>query len=876
MNWRSKQLWIGLALAVVVAVGAYTWFSGRSGVSEELSGSLGAGLGNSGVAEISGTANTGNLNIGQNEIGVPGTQCSGIYDQDRCEDDSECNWERVNTRRQPRPGEQIPHECVADTLTGEPAPTPATPASTNCSSISTSNICQSTSGCRWDTYRRDASIGNPPLCITIPNVTNRCAELSTETECGTVGPIRGCMWRAGRCEFYDDKASPTVNINAPAHNTSVSGSVTVRATASDQQTAIKQVEFFIDDQRRIIDTSNPYSMTWDTTQTAPGVHKIKAKALDEMNNAASVEITVTVSTAATATPVNNVSGTLPDTTLPVVRITAPTEGATVTSSVTVTAEATDASGIAKVEFSIDGTWKQTVYPPALFNMVWDTTKETNASHRIAAAATDTAGKISPPSIKTFIVANSAPPVQPGQLPAAIVTVAASSTANSDATATPGQTDIDLGSFTLTGSADAKFKTIEFTKTGSTPNSALSSLALKKADGSTLGFEQRVTSAGKVRFNFAETNLGTTPQTFKLTASLSETAPPETNFTFSLQAQPGSLAEQAQDVTLANVPFALRKITIPAAAVTPDETQKTLSVLAGRPARSTDTNLTAGEAKDLAVLELTFTNGQPLEPISVDGLTLRFTGTLPVTKLSDPVFYSGATGRPLPGSQATVTRDPRNGDIIAEFTGFAVDLQTSLILYVKVSTNSADSGKTIQYALANIETDQSVDVEIENAGSPTFTVATAATDAPDDAQQAAAAQEEARKSEEVRKAAEEAKKAAEAAATEAKKALEEVKKAVAKKKPTNTNSGGKAPVDRQLADAMAATATVKPSGPAPITTAAQTEASQRGAAYSSGLEGSQRITRAPERGNTGPGVGIYFAILGVVQAGRLIRKKLGKK
>ncbi|HCL57214.1 MAG TPA: hypothetical protein DHW82_09445 [Spirochaetia bacterium] len=79
----------------------------------------------------------------------------------------------------------------------------------------------------------------------------------------------------------------------------------------------------------------------------------------------------------------------PDTTVPTVNITAPTNGSTVSASVTVTAAASDNIGVAKVEFYVDGTLKATD-TASPYEYVLDTTTLTNASHSIKAIAYDAA------------------------------------------------------------------------------------------------------------------------------------------------------------------------------------------------------------------------------------------------------------------------------------------------------------------------------------------------------------------------------------------------------------------------------------------------------------------------------------------------------
>jgi chitodextrinase len=91
-----------------------------------------------------------------------------------------------------------------------------------------------------------------------------------------------------------DTTPPTASITAPANGATVSGSVSVTASASDN-VAVARVEFWVDGVNKATDTSAPYSYSWNTTTFADGSHTILVKAFDTSNNSSSASITVTVS-----------------------------------------------------------------------------------------------------------------------------------------------------------------------------------------------------------------------------------------------------------------------------------------------------------------------------------------------------------------------------------------------------------------------------------------------------------------------------------------------------------------------------------------------------------------------------------------------------
>jgi len=92
-----------------------------------------------------------------------------------------------------------------------------------------------------------------------------------------------------------DTAAPTgVAITAPGNGASVTGQVTITASASDN-VGVTQVNFFVDNQLLGSDTSAPFSTNWNTNKVAKTTHTIYAIAVDAAGNTTqSATITVTV------------------------------------------------------------------------------------------------------------------------------------------------------------------------------------------------------------------------------------------------------------------------------------------------------------------------------------------------------------------------------------------------------------------------------------------------------------------------------------------------------------------------------------------------------------------------------------------------------
>ena len=92
-----------------------------------------------------------------------------------------------------------------------------------------------------------------------------------------------------------DTTPPTTSITSPANNATVSGTITVTASASDNVGVVK-VEFYIDSVLKSTVTTSPYTFSWNTTTVANGTHTIFSKAYDAANNVGtSATVTVTVS-----------------------------------------------------------------------------------------------------------------------------------------------------------------------------------------------------------------------------------------------------------------------------------------------------------------------------------------------------------------------------------------------------------------------------------------------------------------------------------------------------------------------------------------------------------------------------------------------------
>jgi hypothetical protein len=190
-----------------------------------------------------------------------------------------------------------------------------------------------------------------------------------------------------------DTAPPTASVTAPLNGSTVSGVVNVTANASDD-VGVAGVQFKLDGLNMgAEDTSSPYSTSWSTGLATNGTHTLTAVARDLVGNTTtSSSVSVTVSNA-------------PDTTPPTVTMTAPASGATVGGSVAINANAADNTGVAGVQFKLDGANLQNEDTTSPYSITWDTSTATNGPHTLTAIARDAAGNNTTSTAVPITVAN---------------------------------------------------------------------------------------------------------------------------------------------------------------------------------------------------------------------------------------------------------------------------------------------------------------------------------------------------------------------------------------------------------------------------------------------------------------------------------------
>src|SRR5258705_116950 len=198
-----------------------------------------------------------------------------------------------------------------------------------------------------------------------------------------------------------------VTITSPGSGSTVANTVPVSASVSIVGSlTVASVQFKLDGANLgALDTSAPYSVSWNTTAKSNGSHTLTAVARDILGvQFTSAPVTVTVNNAPPPPP--------PDTTPPTVSITAPANGATVYGTVTVRSEERRVGKEGRSRWSPDHYNHGAEDTAAPYSVSWTTTSAPNGPHSIPAVARDAAGNVSSVSAPVTVTVNNAPPPPP--------------------------------------------------------------------------------------------------------------------------------------------------------------------------------------------------------------------------------------------------------------------------------------------------------------------------------------------------------------------------------------------------------------------------------------------------------------------------------
>jgi PA14 domain/Bacterial Ig domain len=206
---------------------------------------------------------------------------------------------------------------------------------------------------------------------------------------GSVSQVNAIYQAAGR----SDTIPPTVTITAPKAGSTVSGSVALQVSASDN-IGVAGVQYSVDGFNLGTEvTTAPFSSTLNTASYANGAHILTATARDAASNTAtSAAVSITIKNA--------------DTVKPTVSITAPGSGASVSGTVTVTATASDNVGVAGVQFKIDGANLGAEDVTSPYSVSLNTASYANGAHTLTTTARDAAGNTATSAAVSITVSNS--------------------------------------------------------------------------------------------------------------------------------------------------------------------------------------------------------------------------------------------------------------------------------------------------------------------------------------------------------------------------------------------------------------------------------------------------------------------------------------
>jgi len=194
---------------------------------------------------------------------------------------------------------------------------------------------------------------------------------------GRVNAARAVGLAVGNTSPPPDTTPPAVGFSSPAPGATVSSTLSVQVTASDN-VGVNLVSLSVDGTLVGGDNAAPYTFSWSTNTASNGTHTLMATASDVAGNTTNTSITVSVN--------NPLSDTLP----PAINITAPANGSKVSGNVSVYVSATDNIGVVRVELYVDSKLVATS-SASPFATKWNTRREASGSHTLQCKAYDAAG-----------------------------------------------------------------------------------------------------------------------------------------------------------------------------------------------------------------------------------------------------------------------------------------------------------------------------------------------------------------------------------------------------------------------------------------------------------------------------------------------------
>lgn len=187
-----------------------------------------------------------------------------------------------------------------------------------------------------------------------------------------------------------DKTPPTISITSPVNGATISGTLNVLVSASDN-VGVTSVSLSIDGAVVATSTASPFTNSWNSGSVGNGVHTLAVTASDAAGNKGTSSIQVSV---------NNVSGG--DLASPTVGIPSPSNNSAFDPNVNVTVNvsASDNVGVSTISLSVDGTVIGTSNSSSA-SFSWNT-GSVSGPHTLTAKAYDAAGNQGSTSISVTV------------------------------------------------------------------------------------------------------------------------------------------------------------------------------------------------------------------------------------------------------------------------------------------------------------------------------------------------------------------------------------------------------------------------------------------------------------------------------------------
>jgi Bacterial Ig domain len=175
-----------------------------------------------------------------------------------------------------------------------------------------------------------------------------------------------------------DTTAPTGAFTSPANGATVSGTITVTGTASDNR-GVAKAEIAIDGGTYLLASgTTSWSLSINTTTLSNGSHNLKLRVTDTSGNQAWYDRTINVN--------NTVVSTAPN-----VGFTSPASGATVKGTITVTGTASSGAGVARVEVEVVGGSYQLASGTTSWSLSLNTAAYADGAQTLKARVTDNKG-----------------------------------------------------------------------------------------------------------------------------------------------------------------------------------------------------------------------------------------------------------------------------------------------------------------------------------------------------------------------------------------------------------------------------------------------------------------------------------------------------